>query len=59
MNRHLLLAIIFLAIGFILICLTYFSSSYRLVIRGTHISFGWFLIILGVIRLLLFRFQKK
>lgn len=59
MNKHLLLATIFLVVGFVLICLNYFGSSYNLVIKGTHVSFGWFLIALGVIRLIFTSFKSS
>lgn len=54
MNKHLVIGIILLAAGLIIIIFSFVSdagSGTRLVIRGTNISYGWLLLVLGGIRL--------
>ena len=54
MNRHLVIGVILIVVGLVLVILSYTSSddTSRLVIRGTHISYGWLLVVLGGIRLI-------
>lgn len=54
MDKNYLPGLLFLAVGIIALVISYSDDSgYRLVIRGTNISYGWFMIGLGVFRLIL------
>lgn len=53
MDKNYIPGILLLVVGLILLLVSYSGDSeYRLVIRGTHISYGWFLVGLGVVKVI-------
>ena len=44
--------IIWIIFGIICLGISYSGSEYQFVIRGTHISFGWFALVWGTIKLI-------